>query len=237
MGNGSSKPPRSLELTHNGPGFREYTTLSDMWDKIYHCCTASTFNGNEVLYAEEGLLDEIVTGDFIREAFRISGGQVLEREDSLVRFVVEKSKKIFAAWLATLVTGSGWNFRDCMQKFQDHSIEDVNLPLEKSHEIFSALGWQANDWWPRLFCEERQWMFLVPVISTRSAAKYRYRLPKRTILPLIKVNDIPKDGYKDKGSFGKVLKYKVNTKHFKDEEDLVSPFVAYPRVQAWTNRS
>ena len=217
---------RSLLLSRSRTRDSSTRAKKSLLEEIWGQLSESTFNDDRPpqKYLAEGLLDGIVTKESVRKAFRHSWA---ERE--LITFVTEKSKKVFIILHSDGVKGK--DLVKYMRVFERQKVQDTDLPLKKKNKIFEHLGWNKDSLQVSRFCNERQWLFLAPVISTaRKHTEAEYRLPKATILPLVAIQHDNQQAYNksffaqvyNKSFSDQVYKYGIHPMHFNDAEQLVS---------------
>lgn len=185
----------------------------------------SNFDGKEDWYFDHEFLEKTITEDFVIKALDMTEELMQEEEKFLVRFIIDKAKKIFATWLLVNTIELGINLRACMQEFEKRGVTDAGLPVNEYSMIFVNLRWfkERHDI-VKIFCA-KQWCFLVPTISTAyGRSEIEYEHPKGMLPPLELVHNIPREDYQSDGSFHGVRKYRVNPKRFIDNAKLVGLF-------------
>jgi hypothetical protein len=172
-------------------------------------------------FLPRGQLDQLVTRNSILEAMDIKEQEVEEEDETLVVFVLQRAKKLFAI----LVTIRHNRLQDAISLFEKHNFDDSKLPVEiwtaemfldsqqngTQHPFFEmqGVGKRKRDMvWDKSFIydfQDKQWEFLAPIISTEEMNNC---YGNKVIMPFV-----AQHASLAEGSFGVVSKYEIHKEH------------------------
>jgi hypothetical protein len=167
-------------------------------------------------FLPRGQLDRLVTRKSVLEAMDVEEGEVEEEDETLVAFVLQRAKKLFAI----LVTIRHTRLQDAISLFEKHNFDDSKLPiqvwtaamfLDSQHPFFEMQGVakkKRDRVWDKSFIydfQDKQWEFLAPLISTEEMNNC---YGNNVIMPFV-----AQHASFAEGSFGVVSKYEIHEEH------------------------
>jgi hypothetical protein len=188
---------------------------------IRECRVQSRFGKSFGQFLPRGQLDRLVTRNSILETMKIEEWEVEEEDETLVAFILQRAKKLFAI----LVTIRHSSLQDAISLFEKHSFDDSKLPVEiwtpemfsdsqkigTQHPFFEMQGdvkRRRDRVWDKSFIydfQDKQWEFLAPIISTEEMNNC---YSNKVIMPFV-----AQHASFAEGSFGVVSKYEIHEEH------------------------
>jgi len=215
--------PESIGFTQSGEFRNEMAdpepSLTDpdqsLADRILHSSVKSSFEKDSREFVPEGCLSAI-TEAAIEEELEEAGADD-PGLPGLVEFIHKRAIKLFA--IAVCITIEGSTLYDVMRLFKASNFSDERLPIKpwaEQHELSSLSKKKWNRTRISLFYT-RQWAFLAPIFRPATERQSNYDFEQSHILPF---TERYSEGY-DRGSFGRVFKYKIHRDHLVDPEEPV----------------
>jgi hypothetical protein len=167
----------------------------DEWDiraKLNTGSCSSMFATPPYKFIPEGLVDELVSPEVVRRAFKI--GEPSDKEQLLIDFVLERARRVFAVAVWAKV-----DVKRAMGWFKHNDIDDLKLPIKV----------QTSEWksrWRSEFYDE-QWRFFAAVFVTTS---FSHDFDEARVLPFTSMSSVS-----DEGAFGEVYKVTVHQNHMR----------------------
>lgn len=175
----------------------EESPLSQLRNKLKQHSKKSAFAKTSHEFVPDGCIDQIVTRNEVLAALNIT--EPTTKEEVLVRFILERAKRIFAVAVFAKI-----DVKAAIERFKSNDVDDSRMPILRPKKGWSS-GWRGDFY-------EYHWRFFAPVFLTTN---YSHDFEDAQILPFMTMSRVSGEG-----AFGEVSRIEIHPNHIRPVSEV-----------------